>query len=49
MRTARRFDAMNDICYSYTDRQVESTVKYSIIIGIIVGSVLTATFLNILK
>lgn len=48
MRTARRLDAMNTICYSYTDAQVESTVKYSIVIGIIIGSVVTGAMLNIL-
>lgn len=46
MRTAIRSNAMNTISYSYTDAQVESTVKYSIAIGIIIGSSITGLMMN---
>jgi uncharacterized membrane protein YjjB (DUF3815 family) len=49
MRTMRRLNDFNTISYSYTDRQVEVTVKYSIVIGIIMGSLITSMVLEILR
>ena len=48
MRTVKRVKAMNDISYSYTDRQVEGIVRYSVILGIIMGSVVSGAIMRFL-
>jgi len=46
MRTVRRLNALNDISYSYTDRQVEGILRYSVALGMIMGSVITAAIMK---
>lgn len=46
MRTARRFDALNDVSYSYTDRQVEGILRYSVALGMIMGSLITGVVMR---
>lgn len=46
MRTVRRLPSENSITYSYTDRQVEGILRYSVALGMIFGSVITGTLLR---
>jgi len=48
MRTVKRVKAMNDISYSYTDAQVEGIVRYSVILGIIMGTIVSGAIMRFL-
>ena len=48
MRTVKRVKAMNDISYSYTDTQVEGIVRYSVILGIIMGTIVSGAIMRFL-